>query len=255
MKGRVTMPRALIWDIDGTVAETEAEGHRVAFNIAFKEFGLPWRWDLAHYGRLLRVTGGYERLLHDLAQRREAPGSETERRRLARELHRRKNALYAERVALRGIPFRPGVRQLMDRCLDEGLPQAIATTTARANVDALLGAEFGPHWAERFEAVVCAEEAPRKKPDPQVYQLALQRLRVALHEALAIEDSPNGLAAATGAGVPVLITRSTYFADADVEGALAVCDDLEQAGIDGPEALRALCRRLPSESARGLLPA
>ena len=110
------MLRALIWDVDGTVAETERDGHRVAFNLAFQAAGGAWRWDVASYGTLLHVTGGRERLLHFMQGRADAPATADEREALARELHRRKNDFYAELVAQGRISARPGVRQLIDAC-------------------------------------------------------------------------------------------------------------------------------------------
>lgn len=223
--------KALIWDVDGTVAETERDGHRLAFNEALREQGLAWQWDVAHYGRLLRVAGGYERLLHDMAMRPDAPQAIAERERLARAVHRRKNERYAARVASGAIALRPGVRRLMDECEAAGVALAIATTTSRANVDALFGRQFasqaGVHALDRFAAVVCAEQAPQKKPDPQAYVLALARLGIEGREALAIEDSPNGLAAARAAGVACVVTRSVYFAGDDFSAAAALCDDLD----------------------------
>lgn len=221
------MLRALIWDVDGTVAETEAEGHRVAFNLAFEALGLEWRWDLPTYGQLLEVTGGRERLLAFMDVRDDAPASREGRDVLARELHKRKNTFYAELVARGGIHARPGVRRLMDECRREGMLLAVATTTSTSNVEALFASLFGAAWRERFAAVVCAEDAPAKKPDPQAYLLALKRLGVAPDEAFAIEDSPNGLRAACAAGIRCGITRSTYFADAVFEGAAWVRPDLQ----------------------------
>lgn len=220
--------KALIWDVDGTVAETERDGHRVAFNAAFEALGLPWRWDVVHYGRLLRVTGGRERLLHDMATRADAPADSAERNTLARELHRRKNAVYRDLVNARGIPARPGVLRLMDECSAAGVMLGIATTTSRCNVMVLFESLLGIGWGRRFDALVCAEEAPLKKPHPQVYQLALQRLGVAPHEAFALEDSPNGLRAARDAGITCGITRSVYFAESDFDGAAWVRENLDE---------------------------
>lgn len=243
------MLRALIWDVDGTLAETERDGHRVAFNGAFESCGVPWRWDCATYGRLLQVTGGYERILRDMADRPEAPPAGPAREALARELHRRKNALYEGLVAGGRIALRPGVRALLDQCTAWGVMSAIATTTGRGNVDALLRANLGEHWESRFRAIVCAEDAPRKKPDPQAYLVALQRLGIEAGEAIALEDSPNGLAAARAAGIATVVTRSAYFLDCAFDGALAVCADLASdgpvgsdldRGARGPVTLRAL---------------
>lgn len=206
--------RALIWDVDGTLAETERDGHRRAFNAAFAELGLPWSWTVERYGELLTTAGGYERLLRDLAVREDAPPAGPQREALARELHRRKNQHYAWLVRQGRIVLRGGVRELMDEARAARLLQAIATTTSRANVDALLSAQLGPRWQAAFDCIACAEDAPLKKPHPQVYELTLRRLGLAPHEALAIEDSPNGIQAAQAAGVPVLVTASVYFAEA-----------------------------------------
>jgi HAD superfamily hydrolase (TIGR01509 family) len=222
------MLRALIWDVDGTVAETEAHGHRVAFNLAFETIGNPWRWDVPTYGALLHVTGGRERLLAFMAGRADAPSTAEGREALARELHRCKNDAYARLVAQGGIGARPGVRRLMDACQREGVALALATTTSTSNVHALFSSLFGAGWRSRFAAVVCAEDAPVKKPDPQAYRLALERLGVAPDEAFAIEDSPNGLQAARAAGIRCGITRSAYFADAVFEGAAWIRDDLDR---------------------------
>ena len=221
------MLRALIWDVDGTVAETERDGHRVAFNQAFAAAGLAWHWDVPRYGALLHVTGGRERLLSFMDGREDAPRTPEARDTLARQLHRHKNAFYAERVAQGHIAARPGVRRLMAQCERAGVAMAIATTTSTRNVDALFTSLFGNGWRARFAAVVCAEDAPLKKPDPLAYRLVLQRLCVAPDDAFAIEDSPNGLRAATAAGIRCGITRGAYFANADFDGAAWVREDLD----------------------------
>lgn len=214
--------KALLWDVDGTLAETERDGHRVAFNLAFEAFGLPWRWDDACYGQLLEVTGGRERLLHDMGSRSDAPLLAGERDALARALHTTKNTLYAEMVAGTGIPLRGGVLDLIRECLDHGVQMAVATTTSRSNVHALLRRHLGDRWTDFFGAVVCGEDVQRKKPHPEVFVKAMQVLDVGPHEAVALEDSPGGVAAARSAGCPVIVTRSFYFAHAAVEGAIAV---------------------------------
>jgi len=216
------MIEALLWDVDGTLAESERDGHRVAFNRAFEALQLPWRWDVSHYGALLRITGGRERLLLDMQSRRDAPALAGEREALALELHRRKNIFYGELVSAGAIPLREGVRELMDEAAARGVHQAIATTTGRANVDALLRQHFGAGWRERFAAVVCGEDVGAKKPDPQVYRRTLHALALGPLQTLALEDSPGGVAAARAADVPVVVTRSIYFADDTVEGAIAI---------------------------------
>lgn len=214
--------QALLWDVDGTMAESERDGHRVAFNRAFEDAGLPWRWDVAHYGALLRITGGRERLLHDMASRGDAPALPDERLALAAELHRRKNAHYAEIVAAGQIPLRAGVIELIDEAAAAGLKQGIATTTSRANLQALLQHHLGPRWQAVFSTTICGEDVSAKKPDPEVYQRALTGLGVSFVDTLAIEDSPGGVTAARAARVPVIVTRSAYFADDMIDSAIAI---------------------------------
>jgi phage/conjugal plasmid C-4 type zinc finger TraR family protein/HAD superfamily hydrolase (TIGR01509 family) len=214
--------QAILWDVDGTLAETERDGHLVAMNAAFYELRIPWHWSEQRYGELLRIAGGYERLLFDMASQPQAPPDPDARRKLAAEIHRRKNEIYAALVESGAIPLRDGVRELMDDCSDARLPMGIVTTTSRANVAALLGANLGPAWERRFAAVVTADEAPSKKPDPQAYAMALERLGISGPEAVAIEDSPAGLEAAAAAEIAVVITRSRYFGNEPITGTLAI---------------------------------
>lgn len=214
--------KALLWDVDGTLAETERDGHRIAFNAAFAACGIDWRWDETHYGRLLHVTGGRERLLHDMTGRHDAPALADERDALARKLHAQKNRLYAEQLAAHAIPLRDGVEPLLREALAAGLRLGIATTTSRSNVDALLRGHLGPRWATHFAAIVCGEDVAHKKPDPEVYRKALEALRIGPLDAVAIEDSPGGAAAARAADVPVIVTRSAYFQASTFEGAIAI---------------------------------
>ncbi|MBL8324601.1 MAG: HAD-IA family hydrolase [Rubrivivax sp.] len=222
------VPQALLWDVDGTLAESERDGHRVAFNDAFASMGLPWSWSIGHYGQLLRITGGRERLLADMAGRPEAPALAGEREALARELHRRKNARYAELVQAGAIALRDGVRELIEEAAAAGVRQGIVSTTSRSNAQALLARHFGPHAACPFDVMVCGEDVGAKKPDPEAYLLALRQLRLEAPAVVAIEDSPGGVAAAVGAGVPVLVTRSAYFAADTVEGAIAIGPGLHE---------------------------
>lgn len=214
--------RAVLWDVDGTLAETERDGHRIAFNMAFELFGLPWHWDQVRYGELLSVTGGRERLMHDMRSRPDAPGMLAERDALARDLHRSKNAFYAEMVAQGAIALRGGVLPLMQECLEHGVRMGVATTTSRSNVQALLEVHLGRRWSDWFDVIVCGEDVERKKPHPEVYLRALESLALPPLRTLAIEDSPGGVAAARAADCPVLLTRSAYFAEAPIEAAVAI---------------------------------
>jgi HAD superfamily hydrolase (TIGR01509 family) len=194
----------------------------VAFNRAFEACGVPWRWNAARYGELLRITGGRERLLHDMQLQPDAPTMAAERAALAATVHQHKNRFYAELVRSGGIPLREGVIGLMQQCRERGVRMGIATTTSRSNVDALLRFHLGERWAEAFAVLVCGEDVQHKKPDPEVYLRALQALALGPLQAVALEDSPGGVAAARGAGIPVVVTRSAYFASATIEGAVAI---------------------------------
>jgi HAD superfamily hydrolase (TIGR01509 family) len=232
---------ALLWDVDGTLAETERDGHLVAFNQAFELLKLPWRWSEKRYGELLAVTGGRERLLHDLQSQGSAPEDPRARHELVERVHALKNRVYAEIVAAGHLPLRDGVAELLEDCRRAGVRMGIVTTTSRANVDALLTAHCGLGWESLFATVVCAEQAPRKKPDPQAYDLALAALNLQGRDAVAIEDAPAGVAAARAAGVAALVTRSHYFTVA-AQGALAAGASLAEPGGWWPRAEAASSR-------------
>jgi len=218
------MLRALIFDVDGTLADTERDGHRVAFNRAFAEHGLGWNWDEARYGELLRVTGGRERIAHFIERGRDLV------ERIASQLTERLGAAQllwsrVSREPYATVALRPGVARLLGEARAAGLTLAIATTTSRANVDALLAHALPAGARDWFAVVAGAEDAPRKKPDPQVYAVALDRLGVAAHECFAFEDSAAGLRAARAACVPTIVTVNDYTRDQEFGGALSVLGD------------------------------
>jgi len=242
---------AVIFDVDGTLAETERDGHRVAFNRAFAEAGLPWRWDERLYGELLAVTGGRERIT--FYAQRFAPqwldGARADERIAG--LHRRKNAHYAAIVEAGDLRLRPGVPRLLRELAASGARLAIATTTSRANLEVLLGATLGADAMSGFELAVCGEDVSRKKPDPEAYLLALRRLQLPAARCVAVEDSANGLRAALAAGIATMIVRSLYTRDEDFTGALRVFDGYDDGtpggDRDGLSAalLAAACRPPP----------
>lgn len=203
--------QCLLWDVDGTIAETERDGHRVAFNRAFAQAGLDWGWGEQRYGELLHITGGRERILADMQGREDVPRDPVAREEMAARLHQLKNKHYARLVEEGRIEARPGVLDLMREARAAGVRQGIATTTSRSNVQALMGRLLGPEWPMWFEVVVCGEDTERKKPDPEVYQKALQQLGLQAQQAVAIEDAGPGVAAALAAGLAVWWRPSVYF--------------------------------------------
>jgi len=217
---------ALIFDVDGTLAETE-ELHRQAFNHAFVRHGLDWHWDRAVYKDLLRVTGGKERIRAYHGRRENAsPLSDAD----IAELHRVKTAHYAGLIETGCCPLRPGVTDLLTAAKARGQRLAIATTTSHGNIDALLSQALGKRWAAEFEAIVAGDDVRDKKPAPDVYLEVLARLKLEASGCVAIEDSANGLIAASRANIPVLITRSMFFRDDDFSAARVVLDDLSGLG-------------------------
>ena len=215
--------KAIIFDVDGTLAETE-EAHRIAFNEEFAAWDLPWEWDKALYKELLAVTGGKERIRHYIQEYGAPKGEEVLDR--VPELHKEKSERYMRMIADGSVPLRPGVARLIEEAKEAGLKVGIATTTSTPNVEALIQATMGKPAAEVFDAMACGEEVTAKKPAPDLYELALEKLGVAHNEAVAIEDSRNGLMAALRAGVPVVITPSDYTADEDFSDALSVVSHL-----------------------------
>lgn len=223
--------RALLFDVDGTLADTEGEGHLPAFNAAFAEHGVPWRWEAERYRTLLRqVPGGRERLLYELQQRSATFQPPEPVADFARRLHQAKNRHYAQRLEQGLIPPRPGVQRLIREAMAGGVRLAVVTTSAHENVEALfhhvLGTDLRPH----FGVIVAGDDVPRKKPAPDAYRLALQHLGLPAETCLALEDSTNGLQAALAAGLPTLITRNEWTRDDDFSGALAVVEHLDDDG-------------------------
>lgn len=218
--------RALIFDVDGTLAETE-ELHRACFNAAFAEAGLDWLWEPAEYRRLLAVTGGKERIrAHERALGTLPMDEDT----LA-SLHARKTALYGERMAAGEVRLRPGVDALIREARARGLALAVATTTSRPNVDALCRAAWGSAAESVFDAVAAGDEVAAKKPAPDVYRLALRRLGIGPSEALAFEDSEAGVSSAKAAGIRVVAAPSLYTAHQDLSAAAVLVPDLADPGV------------------------
>ena len=228
-----TSLQALIFDVDGILADTES-AHRAAFNDAFKEFGLDWHWSEALYTKLLDVSGGKERILH--YWRSVQPGlrevSNLAMQDTINRLHELKTAAYENAVNEGDVVLRPGVLKLINSAFEQGLLLAIATTTSPVNISALLRKTIGPDWRDFFLAIGDASTAPLKKPHPQVYLQMLASLKLEPQEALAFEDSSNGLRAATAAGLATVVTPTQFTAHHDFREAMRVVTQLT--GLDVP---------------------
>jgi len=216
---------ALIFDIDGTLAETE-RAHCVAFNETFAEYNLDWHWNAELYGELLAVTGGKERIKFYLDRYRPDDPRPDNLDAFIAELHQKKTARYNKMLAHRPIPLRLGVRRLLEEARREGIRLAIATTTSLKNVTNLLKYSIAPEAVAWFEVIAAGDMVLAKKPAADIYHYALKELRLKAAQCIAIEDSYNGIRAATGAGIPTLITVSDYTRHQDFTGALLVLDHL-----------------------------
>lgn len=218
---------ALIFDVDGTLADTE-DAHRQAFNAAFAKAGYDWQWDRDLYTHLLSVTGGKARIRffledHDPALLQRADIDET-----IADLHKSKTGFYVQAMKEGRVPLRPGIERLIREARSEGLTLAIATTTTPVNLQSLLEATLGPESLDWFDAIGAGDCVEALKPAPDVYLWVLDKLGLNPADCLAFEDSANGLKAAMAAGVPTLITHCPYTAHHDFTGALAVRDGLDE---------------------------
>ena len=216
---------AIIFDVDGTLAETE-EVHRAAFNLAFREAGLPWHWDQQLYARLLSITGGKERIRHFVdSQGIDALGAEPAA--AIALLHSAKPQQYADLIDRGAMQLRPGFAALLEDALRAGVRLAIATTTSLPNVEALLRAALGERAGSFFEIIAAADTVAHKKPAPDIYLSVLAQMRIPASACLAVEDSHNGLLAALAAGIATLVVTSNYTRNQDFPGAALVVDSLE----------------------------
>lgn len=216
--------QALIFDVDGTLADTERDGHRVAFNRAFAEADLDWEWSAALYGELLAVTGGKERIRFYLDNYNQAFARPDDLDGFIADLHAAKTRHYTEMLAEGAIPLRSGVARLLNEAREQGLRLAIATTTTPANVEALLTHTLGAESMDWFEVIAAGDIVPAKKPAPDIYTWAMEKMALQPEQCIAFEDSRNGILASQGANLKTVITINGYTAEDDFSGAAIVLD-------------------------------
>ncbi|MDD2721463.1 MAG: HAD-IA family hydrolase [Gallionella sp.] len=217
--------KAIIFDVDGTLADTE-DGHRRSFNKAFAESGLDWEWDDALYNKLLKVTGGKERIKYfvsDFLTGYEKPADFDD---FVKKLHALKTVHYTTMLGEGHIPLRPGVKQLIEDAHKAGITLAISTTTTPENVAALLQVTLGKDWQDYFAANGCGDIVPLKKPAPDIYFWVLEKLGLDAADCIALEDSENGIRSSLAAGIKTYVTTNKYTREQDFTGAAGVFDDL-----------------------------
>lgn len=222
----MTELKALLFDVDGTLADTEKDGHRVAFNLAFAEAGLDWDWSVELYGELLAVTGGKERIKFYLQGHRPDELSRPHLDEFIADLHKSKTRHFTELLAEGEIPLRPGVERLLREARTAGMRLAIATTTTPANVEALLTHTLGAASIDWFEVIAAGDIVPAKKPAPDIYLYAMEKMALIPEDCLAFEDSRNGILATSQSGLGTVITVNGYTRDDDFTGALLVLDQM-----------------------------
>jgi len=218
--------QAVLFDVDGTLADTEQDGHRLAFNAAFKQFSLDWNWDINLYGELLQVTGGKERIRYYIERYVPHILNKNDLTDWIISLHKTKTKYFESLMENGNIPLRPGVSRLIHELRQEKIKLAIATTTTMENVTALLKSTLGEESIDWFDVIGAGDIVPMKKPAPDIYYWVLNQLKLTAPQCIAIEDSENGLKSALAANLPTLITVSGYTRLQNFDGAVAVLSDL-----------------------------
>lgn len=216
--------KALLFDVDGTLADTERDGHRVAFNLAFQDAGLDWDWTAELYGELLQVTGGKERIklyIDHYLKNFQSPDDLTG---FIATLHSAKTRHYLELLHQGRIPLRPGVKRLLEEARNAGLRLGIATTTTPDNVTWLLKSTLGDESLQWFDVIAAGDIVPAKKPAADIFLYALQQMNLSADDCIAFEDSGNGIKSSSGAGLKTIVTINDYTKDHDFSAALLVLD-------------------------------
>lgn len=230
--------KALIFDVDGTLADTE-DAHREAFNDAFAKAGLDWQWDRVLYKKLLAVTGGKQRIRFFLESHDPAYLRQDDVDARIADLHASKTAFFVGRLEQGQVPLRPGIEDLIREARAQNLTIAIATTTTPVNVTTLLKANLGAEAIDWFACIGDGGKVPILKPEPDVYTYVLEQLGLNAGETLALEDSRNGLVACQRAQVPCLVVTNDYTDGQDFTGAIEIWDTYKGVTVDKLKAVHA----------------
>jgi HAD superfamily hydrolase (TIGR01509 family) len=223
--------RGLLFDCDGVLADTERDGHLVAFNRMWREAGVNWQWSLDQYAEKLKIGGGKERMASlaadaDFRARFPVPDANDAWAAIVAGWHRRKGEIYADLVASGALPPRPGVRRLAEEALAEGWILAVCSTSAQTSVEAVLMHVMGEGLAARFSGVFAGDLVAAKKPAPDIYLAAADSLRLRPEDCVVVEDSRNGLLAATAAGMSCIVTCNELTKGEDFREAAIVLTSL-----------------------------
>jgi len=218
--------KALIFDVDGTLSDTERDGHRIAFNRAFADANLDWCWDVETYGVLLKVTGGKERIRYFIESFQPGFKVSVDLDGFINDLHQAKTNHYVALLKSGAIPLRPGVERLLTEARSANLRLGIATTTTPENVTTLLNATLGAESIEWFDVIAAGDVVPDKKPAPDIFQYALNAMDLSAEDCMAFEDSENGLLSSLQAGLKTIVTVNGYTRNDNFEGAVIVLDQL-----------------------------
>ena len=218
-----------LFDVDGTIAETEGLGHLPAFNAAFEKHAIPWRWDAQVYRELLKITGGFERLKsYRLAQGINPGNDQFPSDELLKSVHLTKNQIYGELMQAGKVVARPGLINFINQISEHGKSWGVVTTTSYSNWNSLWRSVLKNEIQQNPLVVICGEDVVKKKPDPEAYLLAIEKMGVQPNICLAIEDSENGLLSARQAGLEVLVVRSQFFFDAQFSGAKLIANEFSE---------------------------
>lgn len=220
---------AILWDMDGVLADTERDAHRPAFNQAFEESRLNTVWDVERYGKLLEVGGGKERMTahwNEVGWPEGFPmANDEERKQKVKELHLRKTDIFMDMIKKGGVPLRPGVLRVIDDAIAAGLRLAVCSTSNELAVRNLVATLMGPDRAAKFQ-IFAGDMVAKKKPAPDVYLLAVDTMGLDKSKCVIVEDSHIGLGAAKAAGISCIVTKSSYTAGEDFTGADMIVEEL-----------------------------